>query len=591
MKLNGNNHDDQRPLVEQSLLQTTPFETSPVLQEQIEDDYGIEEEIEDDDFSDHDRRLAVVVGQLADRMQKGEELSLETVCVQYPDLASDLRILWGTIVIAQVAGKLDSEKEPYEQFGTDSGIWQLQLPMTFGDYELLEELGHGGMGIVYRAIQSPLSREVAVKMILRDRLASAADRRRFFVEAEATAKLSHPSIVPLYEVGELEGRPYFSMELIRGMTLATKIADGPLPQRDAVRLLIPICHAIHYAHQNGILHRDIKPSNILIDENGRPKLTDFGLAKQEGVHESLTRTGAVLGTPTYMSPEQANGRINQLGPTSDVYSIGSVLYHVLTGRPPLVANSPVELALKILEQDPPPPRLLEPKIDRDLEMIVVRCLQKPPDLRYSSAQELAQDLEAFLRDEPITARSGHLAQVIARLFRETHHAPVLENWGLLWMWHSLVVLIACLMTELFQWSGIDSRIAYASLWTVGLGAWASVFWALRRRMGPVTFVERQIAHVWGASMIAIAAMFPLEWLLDLAPLKLTPLLGVIAGMVFVVKAGILSGAFYLQAGILFLTAIPMAIFPELAHIIFGVVAAACFFFPGLKYYRQKQAQL
>ena len=549
-------------------------------------------EANDEEFSEQDQRLAIIVTSLTDRLQRGEELELSDVCREHPDVADELRILWGTLVVAQAAGKHDSnnaDRMPLQN-GSDSGIWQLQLPTQFGDYELIEELGHGGMGVVYRARQLSLGREVAVKMILRDRLASLADRRRFFVEAEATAKLAHPGIVPLYEVGELEGRPFFSMQLVEGMTLAQKIADGPLPQREGVRLLIPICRAVHYAHQNGILHRDIKPSNILIDESGRAKLTDFGLAKQEGVHESLTRTGAVLGTPTYMSPEQANGRVNAMGPASDVYSLGTVLYHVLTGRPPLLANSPVELALKILEQDPPAPRLLEPKIDRDLEMIVVRCLQKPPDLRYASAEMLAQDLEAFLRDEPVAARSGQLAQVVARLFRETHHAPVLENWGLLWMWHSLVVFVACALTEAVQMSGVTYRISYATMWTVGLSAWAMVFWALRNRMGPVTFVERQVAHVWGASIIAIGSLFLLEWWLDLPCLTLTPLLAVIAGMVFVVKAGILSGAFYVQALCLFLAAIPMAIFPTIAHLIFGAVAAPCFFIPGLKYYRQRQAQ-
>ncbi len=547
---------------------------------------------DDDEYSEQDHRLAAVVAELTDRLHRGEELDLADVCREHPELAAELRMLWGTLVVAQAAGKHDSEiaDRLENRSGSDSGVWQLQLPMQLGDYELLEEIGHGGMGVVYRAMQQSLGREVAVKMILRDRLASVADRRRFFVEAEATAKLAHPGIVPLYEVGELDGRPFFSMQLVEGMTLAQKIANGPLPQREGVRLLIPICRAVHYAHENGILHRDIKPSNILIDESGRAKLTDFGLAKQAGVHESLTRTGAVLGTPTYMSPEQANGRVNAMGPTSDVYSLGAVLYHVLTGRPPLLANSPVELALKILEQDPPAPRLLEPKIDRDLEMVVVRCLQKPPDLRYASAEMLAQDLDAFLRDEPVAARSGQLGQVVARLLRETHHAPVLENWGVLWMWHSLVVLVACLLTEMVRLSGVTNRISYATLWTVGLSAWAAVFWALRNRMGPVTFVERQVAHVWGASMIAIGSLFLLEWWLDLPCLTLTPLLAVIAGMVFVVKAGILSGAFYVQALCLFAAAIPMAIFPSYAHLIFGIVAAPCFFLPGLKYYRQRQAQ-
>lgn len=552
---------------------------------------ALEADVEQDEpASERDLRLAQIIAQATDRMQAGQAIDLEATCRAHPDLASDLRYLWGTLAVAHLAGQQDAIERSAITSGSDVLGRPLLLPMVLGDYELVEELGRGGMGIVYRAIQRSLQREVAVKMILRDRLASPADRRRFFVEAEATAKLSHPHIVPLYEVGEIDGRPYFSMPLVEGRTLAMRLADGPLPQRDAVRLLLPICRAVHYAHQQGILHRDIKPSNILIEADGRAKLTDFGLAKQEGVHESLTRTGAVLGTPTYMSPEQANGRTDRLGPASDIYSMGSVLYHALTGRPPLLANSPVELALKILEQDPPPPRLLEPKLDRDLEMIVVRCLQKPPDLRYASAGELADDLEAFLRDEPVMARSGQFAQIVARLFRETHHAPVLENWGLLWMWHSLVVLVGCLLTEAFQWQGITNRWAYGTMWTIGLGAWAAVFWALRHRMGPVTFVERQIAHVWGASMLAIATLFPLEWCLGLPCLTLTPLLGIIASMVFVVKAGILSGAFYLQALCLMAAAFPMALFPQYAHLIFGVVAALSFFLPGLKYYRQRRAQ-
>jgi serine/threonine-protein kinase len=289
-----------------------------------------------------------------------------------------------------------------------------------------------------------------------------------------------------------------------------------------------------------------------------------------------------------MSPEQASGRMGNISPASDVYSLGSVLYHALTGRPPFVAKSTMDMLLQVMEQDPPSPRLLNPKIDRDLEMILVRCLQKPPDLRYPTAAKLADDLAAFLKDEPISAKSGQFAQVVARWFRETHHAPVLENWGLLWMWHSLVLVIASVLTELLQWNH-GSRLSYALLWTVGLGSWASVFWALRRRMGPVTFVERQIAHVWGAAMIGIGALFPVEWALGLAPLTLTPLLAVITGMMFFIKAGILSGVFYVQAASLLLSAVAMMKWPEVAHLIFAVVAGLCFFIPGLKYYRLRKS--
>jgi eukaryotic-like serine/threonine-protein kinase len=192
-----------------------------------------------------------------------------------------------------------------------------------------------------------------------------------------------------------------------------------------------------------------------------------------------------------------------------------------------------------------------------------------------------------LNDESIAARSGRFAQVVAGWMRETHHAVVLENWGLLWMWHSLVLFLVCLLTNTLFWLNDHNRWHYFLLWTAGLGTWAAVFWALRRRMGPVTFIERQIAHIWAGSMISIALLFPLEAWLNLGVLTLSPVLGLVNGMVFLIKAGMLSGAFYIQAGALFLTAGLMALFPDFAHLIFGVVSAACFFFPGLKYYQQR----
>jgi serine/threonine-protein kinase len=324
----------------------------------------------------------------------------------------------------------------------------------------------------------------------------------------------------------------------------------------------------------------------MITPDGTPVVMDFGLAKRVGVDIDMTRSGMVVGTPAYMSPEQAGGRRSMVGPVSDVYSLGCLLYFALTGRPPFVAQSPMELVMLVIEQDPTPPRALRPTIDRDLEMIVVRCLQKPVDLRYESAAAFAVDLEAYLADERVSARSGRFSQVIARVFRETHHAQVLENWGLLWMWHSLVLLVACLLTWQMDYWGVTRRTIYASVWIIGLGAWATVFWKLRQRMGPVTFIERQVAHVWGACMIAIGMLFPIEWLLKLPVLTLSPLLGVIAATVFVIKAGMLSGVFYIQAVVLLLASVVMALYPAWSHLIFGIVAAACFFVPGYQYARR-----
>ena len=226
-------------------------------------------------------------------------------------------------------------------------------------------------------------------------------------------------------------------------------------------------------------------------------------------------------------------------------------------------------------------------------MITLKCLQKPPELRYASAAALADDLQAWLANEPISARSTNFGQLISRALRETHHAGVLENWGVLWMWHSLVLLVLCVITNWFQWLNITSRWPYLALWIPGVGLWAMIFWKLRRRSGPITFVERQIAHVWAASMISSSLLFAIENLLDFPVLTLSPVLALIAAMVFLIKAGILSGAFYFQAAANFAVALAMAWIrhsglPDLGLSLYGLVAAASFFIPGLKYYRQRR---
>jgi serine/threonine-protein kinase len=545
--------------------------------------------------ADRDSRLAGLLAELTEQLRQGQEPRVEELAAREPELAAELRELWAAALLAERFAAIASDEHLQATWNAalESGMPTAgpALPGHFGDFEILEELGRGGMGVVYRARQVSLDREVALKVVLRGTWASAADLARFRAEAGSAARLSHPNIVPVYEVGQIDEQPYFTMKLVAGTTLAERLAAGPLPGREAAALLAPVCRAIQYAHEQGLLHRDLKPSNVLLDADGRPHVSDFGLARRIESDERWTQTGAILGTPLYMSPEQAAGSRGQLGPTSDVYSLGAILYHMLTGRPPLQGPTALDTVLLVLEQDPPPPRLVNPLADADLEMIALRSLQKLPALRYATAGALADDLEAWLADEPIAARSGKFGQVFARLFRETHHAVVLENWGLLWMWHSLALLVICLVTNAFQYRGIRSPGPYVMLWTVGLGTWAAIFWALRRRAGPVTFVERQIAHVWASSMIGIALLFVLEMLMGLPVLTLSPLLGLTSGMVFLVKAGILTGEFYVQSAALFATAIVMA-WMDRAGIpgsisLFGLVSAACFFFPGLKYWKQR----
>lgn len=533
----------------------------------------------------------VIDGWLKDR-RDGVEPDTEAAFRNRPALAQELRRLWATAQVADVIGQSSIHNANTVDSATQTALSNLPglAPARIvGDYELLEEVGRGGMGVVFRARQISLGRIVAMKMVLRKDLASAADLARFRAEAESAAQLDHPNIVPVYEVSEWDGQPFFSMKFTGGGSLAERLHAGPLQARDAAEILLPICRAVAAAHRHGLLHRDVKPSNILFDESGRPLLCDFGLAKRVETDSGLTNTGMILGTPSYMPPEQAAGNRGTLSAASDVYSLGAVLYHMLTGRPPFQAPSPVDTVLMVLEQEPLPPRLLNPRADQDLEVIALKCLEKSAQARYCSAEELAGDLEAFLAGEPILARATTVRYWMSRMLRDTSNAPVLQNWGLLWMLHSVVVLTLCMLTSWLQYKGVSHRFPYAGLWIIGLGAWAGLFWQLRRRGGPITFVERQIAHIWGASMLASSLLFAIEMLLGLPVLTLSPVLALFAGGVFLVKAAILSGAFYIPALVSFLSCIPMAIFPSIGLLIFGLVNWAGFFFPGLKYFRQSRA--
>jgi WD40 repeat protein len=288
--------------------------------------------------------------------------------------------------------------------GQDSlGPGARQPAQSFADYELLEEIARGGMGIVFRARQISLNRPVALKVVLSGQLASEAEVQRFKAEAEAAANLEHPNIVGIYEVGEHEGQHFYSMKLIEGGSLGAKIAELPGDWKTATRLVAEIAHAVHYAHQRGILHRDLKPANILLDTEGRPHITDFGLAKRVGSDQGLTRSGAIVGTPSYMAPEQAAGK-KGLTTAADVYSLGAILYELLTGQPPFRAESHLDTVLQVLERPPVPPHRLRQDVPRDLETVCLKCLEKDPGRRYGSAQELAEDLERWLSGAPIRAR-------------------------------------------------------------------------------------------------------------------------------------------------------------------------------------------
>ena len=279
-----------------------------------------------------------------------------------------------------------------------------EAPQSIGDYDLLEPIGRGGMGVVYRARQRSLARIVAVKLLVAGAFASEDARRRFQVEAAAAARLRHPNIGTVHETGEHDGQPFFSMELVDGGTLADLTREDPLPAREAATLLRPVAEAVHYAHQQGVLHRDLKPSNILLDAARSPRVSDFGLARQLDATERFTLTGDVLGSPAYLAPEQARGEREREGVTSDVYSLGAILYQLLCGRPPFLGDSPQSVLRQVVEAEPIAPRRLNPGVPPDLETICLKCLEKEPARRYASAQSLAEDLSRFLNHEPVVAR-------------------------------------------------------------------------------------------------------------------------------------------------------------------------------------------
>ena len=368
---------------------------------------------EDDDDEDPGRAgLEQALADYMERVDRGEPVDRDRFLAEHPEFAGDLSAYFEA---SDDLLRLTFPDRHGDWASTTGLTWEAAPAAVvgprrgdrvryFGDYELLEEIARGGMGVVYRARQISLNRPVALKMILEGRLASRADVERFRIEAEAAANLDHPHIVPIYEIGEHHGQHYFSMKLIRGGSLDHPSARPGGDRRAIARLVATIARTVHHAHQRGILHRDLKPANILIDAEGQPHLTDFGLARRVGGDAGHSSGTGLAGTPSYMAPEQAAGRCRELTTAVDVYGIGAILYELLSGHPPFRGSSPVEVIWRLLEQPPEGLRARDRSIHRDLETICLKCLAKDPARRYRSAEALADDLERWLAGKPIRAR-------------------------------------------------------------------------------------------------------------------------------------------------------------------------------------------
>lgn len=363
-------------------------------------------------------QVSELVARWQEGRRQGKPLTPEEVCNAHPELLREVQeqvnVLAEMEQFLGVDNRAGAGDVPSTVDGDDSVISERTANAvvrsvetasgpTISGYIILGELGRGGMGVVYQALQTKLNRVVALKMILDGAYAGERELARFRSEAEAVARLQHPNIVQIHEVGEQDGKPFFSLEFVDGGSLAQKIAGKPQPVREAATLVETLARAMQAAHDKGIVHRDLKPGNVLLTADGTPKIADFGLAKRLDVDVRHTRSGAVLGTPSYMAPEQASGK-GDVGPAADVYALGSILYELLTGRPPFQAETTWDTLLQVLSHEPVPPTRLQPKLARDLETICLKCLEKEASRRYATADALADDLRRFLAHEPISAR-------------------------------------------------------------------------------------------------------------------------------------------------------------------------------------------
>jgi tRNA A-37 threonylcarbamoyl transferase component Bud32 len=378
------------------------------------------------------------------------------------------------------------------------------LPVIDG-YEIGELLGRGGMGLVFKARQQALKRHVALKIVVSGAHAGADERARFRTEAEAVARLHHPSIVQIYEVGEQAGCPYLALEFVSGGSLAQQLDGTPMPPRRAAQLLLDLARAVQHAHEQGIIHRDLKPANVLLTETGVAKIADFGLAKLLDVEQSHTQTGTVLGSPSYMAPEQAAGQVRAIGRATDVYALGAILYELLTGRPPFVGASFLETLDQVRNHDPAPPQVLQPRVPGDLATICLKCLEKNPAQRYLSAAALAQDLDLFLRGEAIAARTLTLWDQAARLLR---HSQVDVNWGA-WATLSFCLAPVPLLVHVAVFVFFRNRPEYppvaigVSLVTVAVIQY-SLFFAKRVSLRVIAPVERRrLRSTWLGNFIGM----------------------------------------------------------------------------------------
>lgn len=504
-----------------------------------------------------------------------------------------------SLVQAPVEGALDQTLNT-DSFLEDEPPSQAPKRGSFGEYELLKELGSGGMGVVWLAHQSSLDRKVALKMLHQSAQQRPGMLQRFEQEARAVANLRHPHIISIYEVGEHEGQPFFSMEYIQGQELGDLVRQETLPIRRCAELMMTIAEAIATIHDQGLIHRDLKPSNILIDTKGAPVLMDFGIAKQLDVDDqgqALTQTGMVIGTPGYIAPELLPPKNGQAGPLSDIYSLGAVFYKMLTARAPYEGESAVEILRQSIESAPLPPRLLRPKLPEDLEAICLKCLEREPKDRYENASALIDDLTRFLEGTPVLARPRSAFSHIARLLtRSTEHRNLMALWGPIWRINAIQFFVLFALSQALYTSGMWNNISLCCIWLVGFASVVWVLWYYRlRKAVRFSTLEHQMVRIFVIFAINffLIAIFnglmlmpsdgtPAASYQILPPFYLMPIVQLETGVAFACMAVVLGGEFFIMALPCALLSFVVLLLPQWAFLIYGTSLAAGMLIPFLR---------